>query len=273
MRSPASCLFLFFIVSLLAQVASAADDNGDGIISGIVINHATQERLPSANVLVLSTQFGAATDTDGTFTIKGVPFGTYELKVSLVGFEPLVVGDVVVASGRASDLIIALTQTAVDLDAVEVTAKYFHRDPDAPVSAQQLSYEEIRRAPGGFEDVIRAIAVLPGVAQAQAGRNDLVVRGGAPSENLYIVDNLDIPNINHFGTQGAGGGPLSYIDLDFVRETSFSTGGFGVRYGDKLSSVLTIDLQDGRKDRVGGKATISATEFGLNTQGPIADRG
>ncbi len=141
------------------------------------------------------------------------------------------------------------------------------------MSLQTQSYEEIRRLPGGFEDVVRAVSILPGVAQAQAGRNDLIVRGGAPSENLSVVDGIEISNINHFGTQGASGGPLSFINLDFVRETAFSSGGFGARYGDKLSSVLTIDLRDGRADRWSGKGTIAATQFGLNAEGPIGENG
>ena len=113
---------------------------------------------------------------------------------------------------------------------------------------------------------------MPGVAQADGGRNDLIIRGGAPSENLYLINGIEVPNINHFGTQGATGGPLSYVNLDFVRETSFSTGGFSALYGDKLSSVLDINLRDGREDRFGGKATISASQFGLNLEGPITEK-
>lgn len=265
-------LLCIIVISIAGSSVHAAEDEL-GSIAGVVVNHSTQERLPSVNVQVVGTQRGAATDVEGKFRIKDLPVGTYELRVSLVGYQTRVLSDVVVASGRAVDLQIELTQSSVDLEAVEVTGSYFRKYADEPVSTQRLSYEEIRRAPGGFEDVVRAISVFPGVAEARPGRNDLVVRGGAPSENLYVVDNVQIPNINHFGTQGAGGGPLSYINLDFVRETSFSTGGFGVRYGDKLSSVLTIDLQDGRKDRIGGKAMISATQFGLDCQGPFADGG
>jgi len=107
------------------------------------------------------------------------------------------------------------------------------------------------------------------VAQASAGRNDLVVRGGAPSENLYLVDGFVVPNINHFGTQGATGGPISYINLDFVRETSFSSGGFPVNFGNNFHLSFQFDLRNGRTDRIGGKATISASEFGLDLEGPI----
>ena len=244
-----------------------------GAVSGIVVDKSTLEPLPSAAVQILGSSLGASSNEEGKFTITGVPFGTYQVRASIVGYEPEIISDVVVASGRKLDLRFELHESAIGLEGVEVRANYFQKSPDAPVSIQKLSYEEIRRSPGGFEDVIRAISVLPGVAQVQSGRNDLVVRGGAPSENLFTVDNIEIPNINHFGTQGSSGGPLSFINLDFVRETSFSTGGFGVRYGDRLSSVLNITLRDGRSDRLGGKATISATQFGLNLEGPVGSSG
>jgi hypothetical protein len=262
-------ILLTLLLAALASPVAAQTTS----ISGIVVDRSTQEPLPSVAISILGTTLGAATNPEGKFTIPGVSFGTYQVRASIVGYEPVILADVTVVSGRKTELRFELHESTIGLEGVEVRANYFQRSPDAPVSIQKLSYEEIRRSPGGFEDVIRAIAVLPGVAQAQAGRNDLVVRGGAPSENLFTVDNIEIPNINHFGTQGSSGGPLSYVNLDYVRETSFSTGGFGVRYGDRLSSVLNITLRDGRTDRLGGKATIAATQFGLNLEGPIGSSG
>jgi hypothetical protein len=244
-----------------------------GTVSGRILDQGTKEPLPSAVVQLIGTQIGVSSDIDGRFVIANIPVGTYQVRASLIGYEPHLETDVVIAASRPAELMLELRQSSIDIEGVDIRAGYFQRTPDAPVSVQQLTYEEIRRSPGGFEDVLRAIAVLPGVAQAQPGRNDLVVRGGAPSENLFAVDNIEIPNINHYGTQGAGGGSLSYINLDFVRETAFSTGGFGVRYGDRLSSVLSIDLRDGRSDRFGGKATLSASQFGLNVEGPFAESG
>jgi hypothetical protein len=142
-----------------------------------------------------------------------------------------------------------------------------------PVSAQVQSYEEIRRLPGGFEDVLRAVSILPGIARVEGGRNDIIARGGAPSENLYLIDGIEVQNINHFGTQGSGGGPLSFINIDFVNSTQFSAGGFGVKYGDRLSSVLEIDLREGRNDRPGGKLTLSASQFAVNLEGPTGRDG
>ncbi len=264
---------LINLLVAILLVAPASSSAQNGTITGTVVDRVSNEPLPSANVLVVGTSLGASTDPDGNFTIREVPVGTYQIRATLVGYEPIILADVVVASGRPTDVHVKMDQETIGLGEVEVTATYFRRTPEQAVSVQRLSFEEIRRSPGGFEDVVRAVAVFPGVAQVSAGRNDLIVRGGAPSENMYVVDNIEIPNINHFSTQGSGGGPLSYINLDFVRETSFSTGGFGVRYGDRLSSVLTIDLREGRTDRLGGKATISATQFGLNLEGPVGESG
>lgn len=262
------------LILILASSLRAQDEAERRLsITGRVTDQTTQAPLRSATVQVLGTKAGAITDEDGRFRIFDVPPGTYQVRFSSVGYEPLVRTDVVVNPARPAVLDVAMREQARRAGEVLVRPEYFQRSPDAVTSVQTLSSEEIRRLPGGFEDVVRAISTLPGVAQAQNGRNDLLVRGGAPSENLFLVDNIESPNINHFGTQGSGGGPLSFVNLDFVQSTTFSTGGFGVKYGDRISSVLSIDLREGRDDRFGGKATISASQFGLNLEGPLTSRG
>ncbi|MFA6468116.1 MAG: TonB-dependent receptor [Bacteroidota bacterium] len=262
------------VALLLFSFISAQEKSGkNGSIVGHVKNSVTKEPLIGATVILQGTLIGAATDIDGNFFISNVPIGTYVVRASALGHQPTAKTDIVVSVGKPADVHFELNESTFELEEVTVTTEYFQKSPDAPISIQTLSVEEIRRLPGGLEDVVRAISILPGVAQVQNGRNDLIVRGGAPSENLFVIDNIEISNINHFGTQGASGGPLSYVNLDFVNETSFRTGGFGAKYGDKLSSVLTIDLREGRQDRVGGKATISASQFGLNLEGPTDQNG
>lgn len=264
---------LFLLLFLIINFVSINAQTGKAKIIGEVIDEATKEPIPGVNVTIAGTTLGAATDFDGKFTISNLEIGTYVVRVSAVGYNTIVKPDVVVNNAKPTDLLFKITQSVIELEGVTIRSDFFEKDPSEVGSITSFSYEEIRRAPGGFEDVVRALSVLPGVAQASAGRNDLIVRGGAPSENLYIVDGFVVPNINHFGTQGATGGPISFINLDFVRETSFSTGGFSSLYGDKLSSVLSIDLRDGRKDRIGGKGTISASQFGFNLEGPIGEKG
>jgi hypothetical protein len=259
---------LLFCGMLLAQ-----ESKRTGTIVGTVVDRSTTEPLAGANVLLVGTTYGASTDGEGKFVVRGVPVGTYALRISILGYAPFTMSDIVVSTAKPTEIVVPLLEQNVLVDSVQVTASYFQNLPETPVSTFSQSNEEIRRLPGGLEDVVRAISILPGVAQVQAGRNDLIVRGGAPSENLFVVDHIEVPNINHFGTQGATGGPLSFINLDYVDGTTFATGGFGVQYGDKLSSVLTINLRDGRRDRLGGKATISASQFGLGLEGPIDESG
>lgn len=258
-------LMLIFATGLSAQIKK-------GIITGKVFDHLTKEPIIGASVSILNTKLGSITDVDGLFKITGLEPGNFSIRITYIGYNPVVKNDIIVTSAKQSVVDVELFQSAVEISGVTVTSEFFQKDPSETGSSTSFTYEEIRRAPGGFEDVIRALSVLPGVGQASPGRNDLVVRGGAPSENLSIVDGFVVPNINHFGSQGATGGPLSFVNLDYVQGTTFSTGGFPVLYGDKLSSVLRIDLQEGRKNQIGGKGTISASQFGFNIDGPVNEK-
>lgn len=263
---------LVLIISLIIFSSVSAQSSRGGI-TGKVVDKISKEPLPGVNVIIVGTNIGAATDLKGEYTIEGLEPGIYQVRASFIGYDAQIKSDIVVNNVRPANVLFELMESVIELGGITVQSDYFYMDPTELNSIASFSYEEIRRAPGGFEDVVRALSVLPGVAVASAGRNDLIVRGGAPSENLYVVDGFVVPNINHFGSQGATGGPLSYINLDYVRETSFSTGGFSALYGDKLSSVLTIDLREGRKDRIGGKGTISASQFGFNLEGPLSQKG
>ncbi|MCB9258206.1 MAG: TonB-dependent receptor [Ignavibacteriales bacterium] len=259
---------IFILLIMLSQLIFSQNI---GEITGKVIDRVTKEGLPGVNVIVEETNFGSSTDLNGEFKIQNIPVGNYKVRASFIGYDAITKADVIVNSAKPTFLEFRLSESIIELEGVTVTSNFFETSPVDVNSVKKFSYEEIRRAPGGFEDVIRALSILPGVARQSAGRNDLVVRGGAPSENLYVVDGFVIPNINHFGNQGATGGPLSFVNLDYVSETTFSTGGFQANYGDKLSSVLKIDLREARKDRIGGKALVSASQFGFNLEGPASD--
>ena len=250
--------------SLFAQQATSS-------IYGKVVDKSTNEPLIGANIIIIGTDFGAATNTEGEYSINNIPPNTYQIRASVVGYTSITKTDVSIMPGKPAQINFALTVATIELEGVVVQSDYFNRNPIEVGSSKTFSNEEIRRSAGGFEDVVRAVSVLPGVAQADPGRNDLIVRGGGPSENLYLIDGIPVDNINHFGTQGASGGPLSYVNLDFVSNTTFSTGGFSVLNGDKISSVLSINFRDGRNDKLGGKGTISATQFGLDLEGPVTE--
>ncbi len=260
-----------FISIILSTFASSAQTGGK--IVGNITDHSTREIIIGANVLITGTTIGTSTDDAGNYSFSNLTPGTYRLKYSYIGYKDIIKTDIVVSNVSFTKINVELYPADFELAAVTVTADYYQKNTDAVTSLQTFSYEEIRRSPGGLEDVIRAVSVVPGVGTQANGRNDLIVRGGGPAENLSLIDGLEIQNINHFGAAGATGGPLTLVNLDFVEGTDFSTGGFGVRYGDKLSSVLNITLREGRTDRLGGKATISATQFGANLEGPVSKDG
>lgn len=259
-------LFFFIPLFLIAQ-------NQGGILTGHISDKSTKQPIIGANILIIGTMGGTTSDADGNFSLKNLTPGNYSLRISYLGYRELIKSDIIVNNVSFQKMNIELEPVDLSLNEITVTADYYQKNSDAVTSLQSFSYEEIRRAPGGLEDVVRAVSTVPGVGTQQNRRNDLIVRGGGPSENLFLIDGLEIQNINHFGTQGATGGPLTLVNVDFVENTDFSTGGFGVRYGDKLSSVMNISLREGRTDRLGGKATISATQFGANLEGPVGSDG
>ena len=263
----------YILLSLFAATV-AVQAQTTGTITGTVIDSRTKEPLIGVNVIVIDTNMGASTDSEGRYIIQRVPVGAYRLRFDYIGYEPLLKTDVIVKSSRSETVNASLMQTMLEGEEVVVTAGYFVESTKAQPSTIALSREEIRRFPGGFEDVVRTVSTLPGVAVNNAGgRNDLLVRGGGPSENLYVINGIEVPNINHFGTQGAGSGSLSFVNLDFVEDVSFSTGGFAARYGDKMSSVLTLTMKEAHSNGFEPKLTISATQYGFDFEQPLAGRG
>ncbi|MFC1569860.1 carboxypeptidase-like regulatory domain-containing protein [bacterium] len=261
-------LFLLFIFSLVLIARET------GLIQGQVIDAETKQPLLGTNVLIMDSQRGAATDAEGNYYIDNVPVGTYRIRFSYIGYQPVIKTDVVVKSASPAFMNAELSPEIVEGEGVTVTAGYFQAQTEIQPSTIALSREEIRRFPGGFEDVVRTVSTLPGVAINMAGgRNDLLVRGGGPSENLYLINNIEVPNINHFGTPGNTGGSLSFVNLNFVDDVTFSTGGFGAQYGDKMSSVISLTMTKRRSQQFEAKGTISATQYGIDFEAPLQNRG
>ncbi len=255
-------------------ITSTAFAQFTGSIRGTVVDARTQEPLIATNVSIVGTERGTSTDLKGNFAIDNIPVGTYGLRFDYIGYVTYFRSDVVVKSAAPVFVNIELEPTVLEADQVTVSAGYFVEEQEVQPSTIGLSREEIRRFPGGFEDVVRTVSTLPGVAiNSAGGRNDLLVRGGGPSENLYLIQNIEVPNINHFGNQGNSSGSLSFVNLDFVEDVTFSTGGFSARYGDKMSSVLTLTMNDRHPPQLESKFTVSATQYGVNVEAPFMNNG
>ena len=159
------------------------------------------------------------------------------------------------------------------LSAIVVTPSPFRKTVESPVSMRIIGLQEIEKSPGGNRDISRIVRAYPGVSFSPIGyRNDLIVRGGSPSENRFYMDGIEIPNINHFATQGASGGPVSIVNADLIREISFYTGAFPANRSGAMSSVLDFRLRDGNPDKQTFKATLGASEVSFSGNGHLSDK-
>ena len=270
---PTTMYVLTVVLLFMSAAPAAAQQPADGRIHGSVADAETGQPLPGANVYLTQGGRGAATDSEGRFRLSGLEAGTYQLRISYIGYETRVVTDIVVRPDRTTELRCILRPTAYEAEAVEITAGYFQAADEGAVSEARFSGEEIRRAPGSAGDVSRIMMVLPSVAKVNDQSNSLIVRGGSPLENAFLVDGIEVPNINHFPSQGASGGPLGMLPVDMIRDVQFTAGGLPLRYGDRLSSAMDITFRDGSRDGVEAQADVNFTGFGGLLEGPIGEKG
>lgn len=241
-------------------------------IKGVVIDKSTRQPLEFVNVLVVGLGIGASTDANGNFLITQVPPGIYRLQASFLGYKTELTLEYRV-NHVTPYVQIELEEENASLNEVVVTASPFQKVPESPVSLRVIGLQEIEKAPGANRDISKVVQNYPGVAFSPIGyRNDLIVRGGGPSENRFYLDGVEIPNINHFSTQGASGGPVGLIDADLIRSVKFYSGAFLADKGNALSSVLDFSLRDGDMERNSLKATLGASEVSLSSNGHIGNK-
>lgn len=242
-----------------------------GTIKGRVFDAKTNEPLPFSNLIIYGTQTGSTSDLEGNFSFTGVEPGFVKLKVTSVGYKTRVTEEIQVSINKTTYIDIPMEKMTYDLDEVEIKASPFKRKEESPVSMRSLGVSEIEQTPGANRDISRVIQSLPGVASSVSFRNDVIVRGGGPNENAFYLDGIEIPNLNHFSTQGSSGGPVGIINADFIREVDFYAGAFPASRGGALSSVLDMKMKTGNKDNLNFKGTVGASDLALTTEGPLTD--
>ena len=254
--------FMMVISNLHAQVY--------GELSGNVTDEAGQPIL-GASVFLEGTEKGAQTDFDGNYRITNITPGSYNLIVSYVGFETQTTFNVIVRSKGTPAYNFVLLESTESLDEVVVTnANKISRPKETPLSTQSLSAVEIATYPGSNNDVVQVAQTLPGVSPSIGGfRNDLIIRGGAPNETVYYLDGMEVPNINHFSTQGSAGGPVGLINVSFIDNVTLSTSAFGAQYDNPLSGVLQFSQRTGNSRSLSGNFRVSASEAALTLEGPL----
>lgn len=241
-------------------------------VKGTVIDKSSRQPLEFINVMIVGLNKGGVTNAEGKFSIGQVPPGIYRLQASAIGYKTVTTPEYILST-RDLHIQIEMEENQTELEGVTVTASPFRRDIESPVSLRIIGLQEIEKSPGANRDISRIVQSYPGVTFSPIGyRNDLIVRGGSPSENRFYLDGVEIPNINHFSTQGASGGPVGILNADLIREVNFYTGAFPTDKGNALSSVLDFKLRDGDMERNSLKATLGASEVSLASNGHLGKK-
>lgn len=256
-------LAMLFVTTAVAQ--------SDGIIRGRVNDVQTNEAIPFANVVLQGSSIGTTTDFEGNFELVGVAPGLRNIQISFVGYEPKTVFEIEVTPARPAVVNVSLKPSAIEIEEAEVVGTRRPNVAEAPLSVRSLGTNEIKRNPGGGRDISRAIRTLPGVAAIPSFRNDIVIRGGAPNENRFYIDGIEIPNINHFATQGASGGPVGMINVDLVENVDFYAGAFPAARGNALSSVMEFSFKEARTDEWTANMVVGTSDLGLTLEGPTGE--
>lgn len=252
-------VLVFLSVTLWAQ---------KGVIKGRVYNSINNEPVAYANIVLEGTKSGTSTDINGNYKIEDIKPGIYTIVCSFVGFNKVIFYEIIVSSAKPTILDIPMVEEVARLGEVVVRSDAFIRKEESPLSMRTVSATEIYRSPGGNRDISKVIQVLPGVATTVSFRNDIIVRGGAPNENRFFIDGIEVPNINHFATQGSSGGPVGMINVNFLRETDFYAGAFPVNRGNALSSVLDFKQIKGNDEKITGNFMVGTSDVGLTLDGP-----
>ena len=256
---------LFFLLNIYFLKAQ-----NSGQLIGRILDQKSQLPLQGVTVLLQGTTMGMATNEEGYFNFKDVPTRTYNLVISHLGYQSQTIYNIIVKTFGTPPLQILLEESANELDEIVIFQSPFRTSVETPLSTQTFSAVEIETYPGGNNDITKVIQSMPGISPSIGGfRNDIIIRGGAPNESVYYLDGIEIPNINHFSTQGSAGGPVGMLNVSFIREVTLSSSAFGAEYDNPLSGVLSFEQREGNPNRFGGNFRFGASEAALTLEGPL----
>ena len=262
------------VLLILLTISTYVLAQNTGTFSGQIIDEKTQYPLEGSSVILEGTNIGVITDVNGYFTFENVPTKSYNIQATYLGYESQTLYNVIVKSVGTPSLLFKLKEASEALDEIILSKSSFRTSKETPLSTQSFSAVEIETYPGGNNDIAKVAQSLPGISPSIGGfRNDFIIRGGAPNESVYYLDGVEIPNINHFSTQGSAGGPVGMLNVAFIREVTLSSSAFGAEYDNPLSGVLAFEQREGNDQKYSGNVRIGASEAGATFNGPLFRRG
>ncbi len=265
---------ILLIILLIGKGVPALCQQQTQTVRGIIADQQSKRGVEQVSVLVTGTSLGTLTDSSGAFEIYHVPVGRVGIQVSHVGYEPLVLPNIVVESGKETVLALeVLEKLGVTQEEIVVTGreKLINRQM-ATVSATTFNAEDTRRYAGSRNDVARMAANFAGVGTANDSGNDIVIRGNSPLGLLWRLEGVDIPNPNHFGSLGATGGPVGMLNNNVIGQSAFFTGAFPASYGNATAGVFDLSLRKGNSNKreFTGQAGFNGLELGA--EGPVSKK-
>ena len=241
-------------------------------VYGQVTNILNNEPIPFANIIIEGTSIGTTSDINGNYEILELPAGSYNFKCSFIGYDTNIKSEIMVSSNKNLKLNFSLSENSELLGEVKVQGNTFNKTKASPVSLRTINASEISKSAGGNRDISKVVANLPGVASSPSFRNDIIVRGGSPSENKFFLDGIEIPTINHFTTQGFSGGPVGILNVNLIREVDFYTGAFPANRGNALSSIMELKLIEGNEEEISGSFALGSSDAGFTLNTPLSKK-
>ena len=259
--------FLYFFLIIISNNCLFAQV----VFKGKVTDKYTNQSLPYSNISLQQINYGVNTDQNGEFVIENIPPGLYNIEASFIGYKSKVVYEIEINNIANEYLNIKLEPVTKKIKTIKVSGSVFEKNIESPVSLLKIGVNEIKRNPGGNRDISKVIQSLPGVSSdIRVYRNDLIIRGGAPNENKFILDGIPIPSINHFSTQGSTGGPVGLLNINFIKNVDFYTSAFPVNTENALSSVMVLNLKDGNKEKILFDFSLGSSEAAITLDGPLS---
>lgn len=241
-------------------------------ISGNVYDASSSKPISGVQIEIQELKVKSFSDSSGAFYFNPVSFGSLTLKFRIEGYhsQNMIIFSDSILNSKGLNIFLSTLESITDT--IDVRGSSYKKSEDIHTSNTYAVYEELRKTPGTVEDIIKYFQSSPGVTFASDVDNDLIVRGGSPIENLTLFGGVEILNPNHYGPPGSTSGALSFINLKFVDEVNFYSGGFPVKYGGRISSVMDIKLKPGDNKRHWRDLNLSFTGFGGFFEGPLDKR-
>lgn len=250
---------------LLLLIISISSFSQTGTIRGFVYDKNTTEVSMFTNVFLQNTQIGSVTNVDGFFTISKVPIGSYNMLITYIGYDTLIV-PVIVNENEIHTGKYYITPSLSQLKEVEITAEREEMKTEVKIAVTKITPKQIKKIPtiGGEPDIAQYLQILPGVVFTGDQGGQLYIRGGAPIHNKVLLDGMIVYNPFH------SIGFFSVFDTDILRTVDVYSGGFNAEFGGRISSIMDITTRDGNKKKISGKFSGSTFGSKLLLEGPIA---